>query len=134
METLIDRAKRWVDLYNELQQLTANLYPGHEIQVVPEQRKFKLLEEAHSHGTLIMGPPAFTALSGVKQIAQIMKERKKPIEKRVLLAELKRRGSKVGKDTLTSYLSREPIFQSVSRGVWALREPQQEAFEMNTEK
>ena len=120
----IDRVKRFVATYEELQKLAAELYPDHEVQIVPRPSR---LDPSVSVPELPrqfarLHTDRFNALSGVKQVAYVMGQYGRPIEKQALIAELQRRGSKVGPDTLTSYLSREPIFESVSRGVWKLNE------------
>lgn len=116
----VDRVAAVVEKFKELQPLVEQVYPGYTLQIASKQGAISDL-----HLTLpgmAISKNDFEALSGVKQIAQIMRDRGKPIPKKVLLAELRLRGSKVGKDTLTSYLSREPIFVPHSRGVWKLVE------------
>src|SRR5438093_9809375 len=118
----VDRVASVIEKFKQLQPLVEAVYPGYTLQIASKEKGLI--------GDLFPSPhpmddgdaDSFQSLSGVKQIAQIMRERGKPIPKKTLLSELQRRGSKVGKDTLTSYLSREPIFTSHSRGVWKLVE------------
>ena len=118
----INQIKSVVEKFEELQELVQAVYPGYTVVITSEENG--IVSDSLPlvpGGVARMNDASFKTLSGVKQIAQIMKERGKPIPKKVLLTELQRRGSKVGKDTLTSYLSREPIFVPASRGVWTLK-------------
>ena len=118
----VDRVAAVIEKFKQLQPLVESVYPGYTLQIASKETGLlfdsagPILTASTTTGT------SFQSLSGVKQIEQIMGEHGKPISKKALLEELQRRGSKVGKDTLTSYLSREPIFAPHSRGVWKLVE------------
>ncbi len=119
----VDRVASVIEKFKQLQPLVEAVYPGYTLQIASKEKGLIGDLFPSPHPTMDDGgADRFQSLSGVKQIAQIMRERGKPIPKKTLLAELQRRGSKVGKDTLTSYLSREPIFVPASRGVWKLVE------------
>jgi hypothetical protein len=119
----VDKVAGVIEKFKQLRPLVESVYPGYTLLIASKETD--LVNDIlfpSPHPTVASSADGFQSLSGVKQIAQIMREHGKPISKKTLLAELKRRGSKVGKDTLTSYLSREPIFASHSRGVWKLAE------------
>ena len=118
----VDRVATVVEKFKQLRPLVESVYPGYTLLIASKESDLFDHFLPSSQHILTNHTDDFESLSGVKQIAHIMREHGKPVAKKTLLAELKRRGSKVGKDTLTSYLSREPIFVSHSRGIWKLDE------------
>ncbi len=119
----VDKVAGVIEKFKQLRPLVEAVYPGYTLQIASKETGVISELFPSSHPTTSDSTDStFQSLSGVRQIAQIMREHGKPLPKKMILAELKRRGSKVGKDTLTSYLSREAIFVPHSRGVWKLVE------------
>jgi hypothetical protein len=119
----VDRVAAVIEKFKQLRPLVESVYPGYTLQIASKETGLITDLFSSPHPTVDdVTIENFESLSGIDQIAQIMKEYGKPIPKKTLLAELKRRGGKIGKDSVTSYLSREPIFASHSRGIWKLVE------------
>lgn len=118
----VDKVAGVVEKFKQLRPLVESVYPGYTLLIASKETDLLTDFFPSPHPHVDSDANSFQSLSGVKQIVQIMQEAAQPISKKAILSELKRRGSKVGYETLTSYLSKNPCFAAHSRGVWKLAE------------
>src|SRR2546423_1489012 len=111
----VDKVAGVVEKFKQLRLLVESVYPGYTLLIASKEADLITDLFPSPHPTVNISANSFQSLSGVKQIVQIMQEAGQPISKKAILAELKRRGSKVGYETLTTYLSKNPLFAAHAR-------------------